>query len=121
MADGTVEFAGWAGGNGCTVTVRHQANFKTMYDHLSRFGKGIRTSATVRQRQVIGYVGTTGLSTGPHLDYRVIKDSRFVNPLKETFLTGRPISPTAHPAFTEARDALLTQLHAILVARSETH
>lgn len=120
VADGRVEFAGWAGGNGYTVTVRHRANFKTMYNHLSRFGKGIRAGAAVKQRQVIGYVGTTGLSTGPHLDYRVIKDGRFVNPLKETFLPGKPISPSARPAFLEARDSLLAELRTALAARPGT-
>jgi len=119
VADGTVEFAGWLRGNGYTVTLRHRANFKTMYNHLSRFGKGIRVGATVKQRQVIGYVGTTGLSTGPHLDYRVIKDRRFVNPLKQTFLPGKPISPSSRQAFKETRDSLLAQLRTALTARSE--
>ncbi len=120
VADGVVEFAGWSGGNGYTVTLRHRANFRTMYNHLSRFGKGIRPGAPVRQRQLIGYVGTTGLSTGPHLDYRVIRDGRFVNPLKQTFLPGRPISASARAAFVEARDALLGQLRSALVARAGT-
>jgi murein DD-endopeptidase MepM/ murein hydrolase activator NlpD len=111
VADGTVETAGWSGGNGNTVIVRHRANFKTMYNHLSRFGSNIRAGVAVRQRQVIGYVGSTGLSTGPHLDYRVIKDGSFVNPLKQMFLPGKPISPSTRNAFVEARDALLRQLH----------
>jgi murein DD-endopeptidase MepM/ murein hydrolase activator NlpD len=120
VADGTVEVAGWLGGNGNTVTLRHRANFKTMYNHLSRFGKGIRKGAAVKQRQVIGYVGSTGLSTGPHLDYRVIKNGRFVNPLKETFLPGKPISPAARSAFTTARDSLLAQLQTAAAARRGT-
>ena len=120
VADGTVESAGWAGGNGYTVTLRHRATFKTMYNHLSRFGKAIRRGAHVNQRQVIGYVGTTGLSTGPHLDYRVIRDGRFVNPLKEIFLPGKPISRSARPAFTAARDSLLERLRTALAARSGT-
>jgi murein DD-endopeptidase MepM/ murein hydrolase activator NlpD len=120
VADGRVEFAGYKGGNGNTVVIRHRANFKTMYNHLSRFGKGIRRGAAVKQRQAIGYVGTTGLSTGPHLDYRVIKDGRFVNPLKETFLPGKPISPSARPAFLEARDSLLAELRTALAARPGT-
>jgi murein DD-endopeptidase MepM/ murein hydrolase activator NlpD len=118
VADGTVEFAGWKGGNGNAVMLRHRANFKTMYNHLSRFGKGIRRGAQVKQRQVIGYVGSTGLSTGPHLDYRVIKDGRFVNPLKETFVPGKPISPASRPAFVEAQDSLLGQLRSRLEAQS---
>jgi murein DD-endopeptidase MepM/ murein hydrolase activator NlpD len=120
VADGVVEFAGWQGGNGNTLTIRHRANFKTMYNHLSRFGKGIHAGARVRQRQVIGYVGTTGLSTGPHLDYRVIKDARFVNPLKETFLPGKPIAPSSRLAFVETRDSLFGELRTALAARSGT-
>jgi murein DD-endopeptidase MepM/ murein hydrolase activator NlpD len=110
VADGTTESAGWSGGGGNTVVIRHRANFKTMYNHLSRFAAGIRRGAAVRQRQVIGYVGSTGLSTGPHLDYRVMKDGRFVNPLKQTFLPGQPISPANRGAFAEARDSLLARL-----------
>jgi murein DD-endopeptidase MepM/ murein hydrolase activator NlpD len=118
VADGSVEFAGWKGGNGNTVILRHRVNFKTMYNHLSGFGKGIRAGTKVTQRQVIGYVGTTGLSTGPHLDYRVIKDGRFVNPLKETFLPGKPMSPASRPSFFQARDSLLAQLRSALAARA---
>jgi murein DD-endopeptidase MepM/ murein hydrolase activator NlpD len=110
VADGTVEFVGYKGGNGNTVIIRHRANFKTMYNHLSRFGKSIRAGTGVRQRQVIGYVGSTGLSTGPHLDYRVIKDGRFVNPLTQSFLPGLPIAAPSRGDFAETRDALLTQL-----------
>jgi len=110
VADGTVEYVGYKGGNGNTVIIRHRANFKTMYNHLSRFGKGIRAGVSIRQRQVIGNVGSTGLSTGPHLDYRVMKDGRFVNPLKQTFLPGQPISPANRGAFAEAKDSLLARL-----------
>jgi murein DD-endopeptidase MepM/ murein hydrolase activator NlpD len=117
VADGTVESAGWSGGGGNTVVVRHRANFKTMYNHLSHFAKGVRPGTAVRQRQVIGYVGSTGLSTGPHLDYRVIKDGTFVNPLKQTFLPGVPISPSNHTAFAQSRDALLSQLRSSENAR----
>jgi murein DD-endopeptidase MepM/ murein hydrolase activator NlpD len=83
-----------------------------MYNHLSRFAKGVRPGIAVRQRQVIGYVGSSGLSTGPHLDYRVAKDGKFVNPLKQTFLPGKPISFSSRKAFVEVRDALLQQLRA---------
>lgn len=119
VADGVVESAGWSGGGGNTVVIRHRANFKTMYNHLVEFAKGIRSGASVRQRQVIGYVGSTGLSTGPHLDYRVMKDGRFVNPIKQTFLPGMPITSANRHAFTEARDSLLAQLRASAVPRAE--
>lgn len=110
VADGTVEYVGWKGGNGKSVLIRHRANFKTMYNHLSRFGKGIRAGSRVSQRQVIGYVGSTGLSTGPHLDYRVMKDGKFVNPLKQTFLPGAPIATASRASFAASRDDLLQQL-----------
>jgi len=111
VADGVVVSAGWLGGNGNTVTVRHRSSFKTMYNHLSRFAKGVRAGAPVKQRQLIGYVGSTGLSTGPHLDYRVVKDGRFVNPLKQIFLPGKPISSASRQDFVEARDSRVRQLH----------
>jgi murein DD-endopeptidase MepM/ murein hydrolase activator NlpD len=119
VADGVVESAGFRGGNGNMVVVRHRANFWTMYNHLSGYGKGIRPGTTVRQRQVIGYVGSTGLSTGPHLDYRVMKDGHFVNPLKQTFLPGMPISSSNRGIFGETRDSLLVQLRATQVANAE--
>ena len=77
VADGRVGAAGWAGGNGISVTLKHRSGYETMYNHLSRLGSGIRPGARVTQRQVIGYVGATGLATGPHLDYRVAKNGRF--------------------------------------------
>ena len=110
VADGTVEQVGWKDGNGNTVLLRHRANFKTMYNHLSGFAKGVRVGAAVRQRQVVGHVGSTGLSTGPHLDYRVMKDGKFVNPLKQTFLPGQPISSASRKSFEAERDALLQKL-----------
>jgi len=116
VADGVVKFAGRKSGYGNTVILRHRANYETIYSHLSRFGKGIRRSASVMQRQVIGYVGSTGLSTGPHLDYRVIKDGRLVNPLKQTFLPGKPISPSSWSSFISARDSYLQQIRTGLQA-----
>ena len=89
VADGVVAGAGWAGGNGIQVRLKHRAGYETMYNHLSR--AAVRRNDHVRQRQVIGYVGSTGLSTGPHLDYRVSKNGTFVNPLGESFVPGEPI------------------------------
>jgi murein DD-endopeptidase MepM/ murein hydrolase activator NlpD len=110
VADGVVKFAGRKGGYGNTITLRHRAKYETMYSHLSRLGKGIRRGARVMQRQVIGFVGSTGLSTGPHLDFRVIREGRFINPLKHDFLPGEPISPSSRTAFIAARDSFLQQI-----------
>jgi len=120
VADGVVKFAGWKRGYGKTVILRHMANYQTIYGHLSRFEKGIRSGAKVLQRQVIGYVGSTGVSTGPHLDYRVIKDGKFVNPLKETFLPGKPISQSSRPSFISTRDSYLQQIRNGLKSRASS-
>lgn len=80
-ADGTVTLAGRNGGGGNMVTVRHTNGYETNYLHLSKFAGGIRRGVRVSQGQVIGYVGSTGLSSGPHLDYRVQLNGRWINPL----------------------------------------
>lgn len=91
-ADGTVTLASRNGGGGNTVTVRHTNGYKTNYLHLSRYGKGIRRGARVSQGQVIGYVGSTGLSTGPHLDYRVTLNGKWINPLAISSPAVKPLS-----------------------------
>jgi murein DD-endopeptidase MepM/ murein hydrolase activator NlpD len=79
-----------------------------MYNHLSKMG--VRLGDWVRQRQVIGRVGTTGLSTGPHLDYRVRKGGVLVNPLGEKFIPGSPVTAHRRQAFSAHVHALLEQL-----------
>ena len=110
VADGTVEFAGRSGGNGIQVLLRHRTGYKTYYNHLSRVGKGVKRGARVAQKQVIGYVGSTGLSTGPHLDYRVSRNGTFVNPLHEKFLPGEPIPRAQREAFAAHAQELLGRL-----------
>lgn len=78
--DGTIEHANWAGGYGRLIKVKHNAQMMTAYAHLSRFAANIQPGTHVRQGQVIGYVGTTGNSTGPHLHYEVMKNGEQVNP-----------------------------------------
>src|SRR5712664_1769567 len=91
VADGVVVSAGWNGGNGIQVHLRHRSGYETQYNHLSRISDGLRAGARVRQKQIIGNVGATGLATGPHLDYRVVKNGTYVNPLGERFIPGEPI------------------------------
>jgi hypothetical protein len=81
--------------------------YVTYYGHLSGFGRGIRRGVRVRQQQIIGYVGSTGLSTGPHLDYRLAKDGRFRNPLNEVFPTGFPIERGELETFHQRGDEML--------------
>lgn len=109
VAEGAVLRAGWDGGNGISVRVRHRRGYETMYNHLSRLGPSIRSGARVGQRQVLGYVGATGLATGPHLDYRVAKNGVFVNPLQEKFLPGEPIAADRADFLRRAR-ALVERL-----------
>lgn len=78
--DGVVEKAGWVGGYGKYIRIRHNSKLKTAYAHMSRFNKSVKTGTRVKQGQVIGYVGTTGRSTGPHLHYEVLLNGRQVNP-----------------------------------------
>jgi len=110
VADGTVTAAGWNGGNGIQVQLRHHAGYETVYNHLARLAPGVRAGARVTQRQVIGYVGSTGLSTGPHLDYRVAKNGRFVNPLSEKFIPGQPLDGAEHGRFLKEARALVRRL-----------
>jgi len=86
-ADGVVTFAGFERGEGNYITVKHNSRMTTHYLHLSRFAKGLRKGSRVQQGDVIGYVGSTGMSTGPHLDYRVSDGKGWINPLKLKSIT----------------------------------
>lgn len=81
LGDGVVDHCGWKGGYGNTLRIRHRNNLQTLYGHLSGFGKGLKKGSKVSQGDIIGYVGQTGLATGPHLHFEVIDRGRQVNPL----------------------------------------
>jgi murein DD-endopeptidase MepM/ murein hydrolase activator NlpD len=110
VANGIVTSCGWNSGFGNQVILRHANGYTTHYGHLSRFGPGIRKGARVKQQQTVGYVGSTGLSTGPHLDYRLTKDSQFRNPLKEAFIPGDPIEKKEMEMFVKKRDGMFAWL-----------
>lgn len=110
VGDGVVTRRGWKRGNGNMVLIRHPNGYETMYNHLSRFGKNIRAGRRVKQKDVIGYVGSTGLSTGPHLDYRMKKHGRFINPLKEKFPLGLPVNKAHRSAFLNVSRQMTTLL-----------
>lgn len=108
VGDGTVLFAGYKGQNGKLVIIKHPNGYTTSYGHLSRIRKGIRKGIKVKQGQVIGYVGSTGLSTGPHLDYRIKKNRRFINPLALNLPPGKTLKGavlTEFEAFKKRMDS----------------
>jgi murein DD-endopeptidase MepM/ murein hydrolase activator NlpD len=111
-ADGVVTFAGFDRGEGNYVTIRHNARMKTHYLHLSRFAKGLKKGTRVQQGDVIGYVGSTGMSTGPHLDYRVSDGSGFINPLKLKSITPDPLRGEQLRRFRTRTDAIVARFAA---------
>ena len=86
---GIVVKSSWCGGGGNCVKIKHNSSYQTVYAHLSKFGRGIKKGVRVKQGQIIGYVGSTGLSTGPHLHYEVIENGRKINSQKLKLPSGK--------------------------------
>lgn len=93
-------------GHGNFVKIRHNGSYETLYAHMSRFAKGVNVGTTVRQGQTIGYVGSTGLSTGPHLHYEIIKDGKHVNPMTVKLPAISNLGATDKKKFIEYRRVL---------------
>ena len=87
--DGQVTKVGWCGGGGNCVKIKHNSTYQTVYAHMSKFGRGIKKGRRVKQGQIIGYVGSTGLSTGPHLHYEVIENGKKINSQKLKLPSGK--------------------------------
>ncbi len=104
--NGVVEKIGRAAGYGRHITLKHLHGYKTTYNHMSGYLKGLKRGDTVKQGQVIGYVGSTGLSTGPHLHYEVLVNSRFVDPMKIRVPRGRELKGAEMVAFTQERERI---------------
>lgn len=113
IGDGTVTYAGWKSGYGKTVVVRHTGSLVTQYGHLSRYGAGVRRGARVGQGQIIGYVGSTGIATGPHLDFRCMLNGAWVNPLTLPRPPADPVPQEALERFRSAAEALKTALDSL--------
>ena len=111
VADGVVTFKGWGGGGGNTLKIKHANNMMTGYLHLSGFAKGIAQGSRVSQGQLIGYVGSTGTSTGPHLDYRVWKGGKPINPLAIPSEPSEPIAQENRAAFDYVRTRIMAELN----------
>ncbi len=103
------------GGGGNYVKIRHNSVYVTTYMHLSGFAKGLKVGDYVKQKQVIGYVGSTGVSTGPHLDFRVHENGKPINPLTIKSQPKKPISKANKDAFNVVADSLVCRLKAISV------
>ena len=87
--DGVIQKAGWCGGGGNCIKIKHNSTYKTVYAHMSKFARGMKTGVRVKQGQTIGYVGSTGKSTGPHLHYEVIVNGKKVNSQKLKLPSGK--------------------------------
>jgi len=109
VANGEVIYRGWAGGFGNLVKVRHDDGYVSYYSHLSRFDK-IKVGDRVEQKQVVGYVGQTGLATGPHVCFRIAKNGSYVNPARILSPPADPVSQASRAAFNATRDTLLSEL-----------
>jgi murein DD-endopeptidase MepM/ murein hydrolase activator NlpD len=109
-ANGVVVLAGWHGGYGKAVKLRHANGYETLYGHLSRIE--VRRGQRVAQGDRIGAVGSTGLATGPHLDYRMTRNGAFVNPLTLVSPPAEPLSPDSLAAFAALRRERLALLGA---------
>ena len=109
-----------ANGAGYYLKIRHNATYTTSYMHLSGYAKGLKEGDYVKQKQVIGYVGSTGISTGPHLDFRVYENGKPINPLTIKSQPKMPISNENKEAFAIVRDSLVKRLESIAVKTTIT-
>src|SRR3954447_17439360 len=104
--NGVVEKVGWEGGYGKYVRLKHNNGYETAYGHMSAFAKGLEPGRRVRQGQVIGFVGSTGMSTGPHVHYEILVNGRFVDPMRIKLPRGRSLEGPLMAGFEKERDRL---------------
>jgi murein DD-endopeptidase MepM/ murein hydrolase activator NlpD len=116
-ANGTVTTAGWNGGYGNLVQIRHSNGLTTGYAHLSRFRSGLRAGAVVKQGDVIGFVGATGLATGPHLHYMMTRNGKVINPLSMKAEAPVPIAAGLKVEFLEHIAGMQLQLQNFVAAK----
>lgn len=110
VGDGIVTFVGWNGGGGKTIKIRHNSTYSTAFKHLNGYAKNIRNGARVRQGETIGYVGNTGLSTGPHLHFEFYQNGQYIDPLGKKFPSADPVPSTLLGQFKTELPSLLSRL-----------
>ncbi len=115
--DGAVSFKGWKGGYGRTVIIQHGGKYTTLYAHLSRYARGLRPGKRVRQGQVIGYVGKSGLATGPHLHYEFRVRNQHRDPLRVRLPKAAPIAEKYREDFARKTQPLVAQLERLRYTR----
>ena len=115
--DGKVTKAGWCGGGGNCVKIKHNSTYQTVYAHMSKFGRGIKKGARVKQGHIIGYVGSTGLSTGPHLHYEVIENGKKINSQKLKLPSGKILKGNERKIF-EVSKIKIDVLKSNLISKS---
>ena len=108
--NGVIDRIGWEGGYGKYISIKHPNGYETAYGHMSAYAKGMDVGKRVRQGQVIGYVGSTGLSTGAHVHYEIKVNGRFVDPLRVRLPRGRSLEGSLLTAFEQERDRLEAQM-----------
>ena len=111
--DGIVVNVGYNGGSGKFIKIKHNSVYTTMYLHLSRYAKGIKKGTLLKQGQVIGYVGSTGLATGPHLDYRFYINGSPVDPLKVELPPSHPVKEELRAEYEAQKDSVINMLSKI--------
>ncbi|MGB7055877.1 MAG: M23 family metallopeptidase [bacterium] len=116
IGDGKVVFKGWRGGYGNLVEIRHKNNFRSRYGHLSRFAKGLRVGKRVKSGELIGYLGSTGLSTGPHLHFELHKNGAPVNPLRVKIPRAPSVKDKYMASFKNHCDSLLHAIESLEVS-----
>ena len=109
-ADGRVTYKGWKAGYGNVVMLHHFNKYTTVYAHLSRFKRGLRVGSTVKQKDIVGYVGMTGYATGPHLHYEIRQNGKHKNPLTIKLPDSKPLPKAELARFKESAQAVLVKL-----------
>ncbi len=117
VGDGVIVDASYTRGNGNYVKIRHNSVYTTMYLHMSRFEKGIKRGTTVEQGQVIGYVGSTGLATGPHLHYMFFINGSYVDPLKVEIPPSHPVKEKLRAEYENQKRLVMEELNKLIVSK----